>query len=205
VDLPGYVHLEEELGDLLLQVVFHAVLAADAGVFGVEEVAEGIRRKLVRRHPHVFGDVAAETSEHVKANWDVLKQQEKRRQSLMDGVPSALPALSRAHTLQGRAARIGFDWPDLEGVVAKIREEIEELVADLDRPQRAVDELGDLLFSVVNLARRLDADAEQALRAATARFERRFRAMEESGSLSGLTLEELDRRWEAAKAAESDA
>ena len=204
-DHAGYAEMEEELGDLLLQVVFHATLAAETGSFGVEEVAEGIRRKLVRRHPHVFGDVAAETSEHVKANWDVLKQQEKRRQSLMDGVPSALPALSRAHTLQGRAARIGFDWPDLEGVVAKIREEIEELVADLDRPRRAADELGDLLFSVVNLARRLDADAEQALRAATARFERRFRAMEESGSLSGLTLEELDRRWEAAKAAESDA
>jgi tetrapyrrole methylase family protein/MazG family protein len=204
-DVAGYLELEEELGDLLLQVVFHAVLATDAGVFGVEEVAEGIRRKLVRRHPHVFGDVAAETPEHVKANWDVLKQQEKRRESLMDGVPAPLPALSRAQTLQGRAARAGFDWPDLDGVVNKVREEIEELVADLDRPPRAADELGDVLFSLVNLARRLDVDAEQALRSATTRFERRFRAMEQSGSLSGLTLEELDRRWEAAKAAEPEA
>jgi tetrapyrrole methylase family protein/MazG family protein len=203
-DVAAYLHLEEELGDLLLQVVFHAVLATDAGVFGIEEVAEGIRRKLVHRHPHVFGDVAAETPEHVKANWEVLKQEEKRRESLMDGIPGALPALSRAHALQARAARVGFDWPDLEGVVAKVREEIEELVADLERPARAADELGDLLFSAVNLSRRLDVDAEQALRSATARFERRFRTMEQSGSLSGLTLEELDRRWEAAKAAESD-
>jgi tetrapyrrole methylase family protein/MazG family protein len=203
-DVAGYVHVEEELGDLLLQVVFHAVLAAETEVFGIEEVAEGIRRKLVRRHPHVFGDVAAHTPEHVKANWEVLKQEEKHRESLMDGIPGALPALSRAEALQARAARVGFDWPDVDGVVAKVREEVDELVAELAVPQRRVAELGDLLFSAVNLARRLEVDAEQALRAATARFERRFRAMEESGSLNGLTLEELDRRWEAAKSAESE-
>ncbi len=203
-DVPGYLHLEEELGDLLLQVVFHAVLATEAGVFGIEEVAEGIRRKLVHRHPHVFGEVAADTAEHVRANWELLKQQEKQRESLMDGVPSAMPALSRAHKLQSRAAQIGFDWPDLDGVIDKLREEIDELVADLDRPERATAELGDVLFSVVNLARRLEIEPEQALRGAAVRFERRFRAMEESGSLTGLSLEELDRRWDAAKAAETD-
>ncbi len=179
------------------------MLASEAGVFGIEEVAEGLRQKLIRRHPHVFGDVAAETADRVKANWEVIKREEKGRQSLLDGVPRALPALSRAATMQGRAARVGFDWPDLSGIVAKVREEIDELAADLAVPARAAEELGDLLFSVVNLARRIDADPEQALRRSTDRFERRFRVMEESGSLSGLTLEELDRRWEAAKAAEA--
>jgi tetrapyrrole methylase family protein/MazG family protein len=204
-DLPGYLDLEEELGDLLLQVVFHSVLASEAGVFGIEEVAEGIRRKLVRRHPHVFGDVEADTAERVKANWEVLKREEKRRESLMDGVPGSLPALARAHSLQARAARVGFDWPGLDGVLDKVREETDELAADLGDRERAAHELGDLLFSVVNLARRLDLDPEQALRAASGRFERRFRTIENGGSLAGLTLEELDRRWEAAKASETDA
>ena len=201
-DYPGYVEAEEELGDLLLQVVFHATLAAEAGVFGVEEVAEGIRRKLVRRHPHVFGEVEAETAEAVLANWEQIKRAEKGRESLLDGVPEALPALSRAHALQARAATVGFDWPDLAGVVAKVREELEEVLA---AGARTADEVGDLLFAVVNLARHLGVDPEQALRRGAARFERRFRAMEREGTLAGLGLEELDRRWEAAKAAEPDA
>jgi tetrapyrrole methylase family protein/MazG family protein len=200
-DYPGYVEAEEELGDLLLQVVFHATLAAEAGVFGVEEVAEGIRRKLVRRHPHVFGEVEAETAEAVLANWEQLKQAEKGRGSLLDGVPPSLPALSRAHALAARAATVGFDWPDLEGVVAKVREELDEVLAE---GALVGDEVGDLLFAVANLARHLRLDPEQALRRATDRFERRFRAMEKEGSLSGLSLEELDRRWEAAKEAEAD-
>jgi tetrapyrrole methylase family protein/MazG family protein len=201
-DYPGYVDAEEELGDLLLQVVFHATLAAEAGVFGIEEVAESIRRKLVRRHPHVFGEVEAETAEAVLANWEQIKRAEKGRDSLLDGVPPSLPALSRAHALQARAATVGFDWPDLTGVVAKVREELEEVLA-VDA--RRADELGDLLFAVVNLARHLGVDPEQALRRGAARFERRFRAMEREGTLAGLSLEELDRRWEAAKAAEPDA
>lgn len=201
-DLPGYIEAEEELGDLLLQVVFHATLAAEAGVFGAEEVAEGIRRKLVRRHPHVFGEVEAETAEAVLANWEQIKRDEKGRDSLLDGVPESLPALSRAHALQARAAAIGFDWAELSGVVAKVREELEEVLAP---GARTVDEVGDLLFSVVNLARHLGVDPEQALRRGAARFERRFRAMERQGTLAGLTLEEMDRRWEAAKAAETDA
>ncbi|HSG78115.1 MAG TPA: nucleoside triphosphate pyrophosphohydrolase [Acidimicrobiia bacterium] len=201
-DIAGYLELEEELGDLLLQVVFHATLAGEAGMFGVEEVAEGIRRKLVRRHPHVFGDLEVHEAEQVMANWEQLKQAEKERESLLDGVPGALPALARAHKLQSRAATVGFDWPDLDGVVAKVHEELDEVLADRDIPDRAAAEVGDLLFAVVNLARRLGVDPEQALRTASGRFERRFRAMEEGGSLAGLSLEELDARWEAAKAAE---
>jgi tetrapyrrole methylase family protein/MazG family protein len=198
-DYPGYVEAEEELGDLLLQVVFHATLAAETGAFGVEEVAEGIRRKLVRRHPHVFGEVEAETAEAVLANWEVIKRDEKGRESLLDGVPAALPALSRAHALAARAATVGFDWPDLEGVVAKVHEELGEVLAE---GARRADELGDLLFAVANLARHLEVDPEQALRRAASRFEWRFREMEKAGSLSGLSLEEMDRRWEAAKQAE---
>jgi MazG family protein len=164
-------------------------------------VAEGIRRKLVHRHPHVFGDVQAATAEAVLANWEQLKQEEKGRESLLEGVPEALPALLRAHALQSRAATVGFDWPDLEGVVAKVHEELGEVLAE---DARQADEVGDLLFAVVNLARHLGVDPEQALRRAAGRFERRVRAMEKAGSLSGLGLEEMDRRWEAAKAAEAD-
>ncbi|MBM3694680.1 MAG: nucleoside triphosphate pyrophosphohydrolase [Actinobacteria bacterium] len=199
-DYAGYVEVEEELGDLLLQVVFHSALAAEAGAFSVEEVAEGIRGKLVRRHPHVFGEVEAETPEAVLANWEQLKKAEKGRESLLDGVSAALPALSRAHELQSRAATVGFDWPALEGVVAKVREELAEVLAP---GARQADEVGDLLFAVVNLARHLGVDPEQALRRSTGRFQSRFRAMEEAGSLKGLSLEEMDRRWEAAKDAEA--
>jgi len=198
-DVAAYLDVEEELGDLLLQVVFHSVLAAEAGVFDTEQVAEGIRRKLVRRHPHVFGEVEADTADQVLVNWEQLKQEEKGRDSVLDGVPGALPALARAHSLQQRAATVGFDWPDLDGVVAKVREELDEVLADRDHPVRAAAEVGDLLFAVVNLARHLGADPEQALRRASIRFERRFRTIEEGGTLSGLSLEEMDRRWEAAK------
>ena len=204
VDHAGYAEMEEELGDLLLQVVFHATLASEARAFGVEEVAEAIRRKLVRRHPHVFGDVEADTVERVLANWEVLKQEEKQRDSLLEGVSRSIPALARSHELQSRAASAGFDWPEMQGAIDKVHEEMGELLADRDVPARAHHELGDLLFSVVNLARHLEIDAEQALRAAADRFERRFRAVEDGGSLTGLTLDEMDRRWDAAKAAEPD-
>ncbi len=199
VDYGAYGAVEEELGDLLLQVVFHATLATEAAGFGVEEVAEGIRRKLVRRHPHVFGDVEAHDAEEVLANWDRLKREEKDRDSLMDGVPASLPALLRADKFQRRAAAVGFDWPDPTGVLDKIVEEAVELKADIGDPQRATDELGDLLFSVVNLARHLGIDPEMALRRSADRFADRFRAMEADGALSGLSLEELDERWRAAK------
>ena len=201
-DIDGYVHLEEELGDLLLQVVFHAPLAAQADVFGVEEVAATIRRKLVRRHPHVFDDVEAETADHVLANWEVQKREEKGRSSVLDGVPSALPALARALELQSRAASVGFDWPGHDGAVAKVREELAEVLDALDDPEAVKSEIGDLLFSVVNLARHLSVDPEMALRASAERFDRRFRVVESGGDLEGATLEELDRRWEEAKASE---
>jgi tetrapyrrole methylase family protein/MazG family protein len=201
-DVGGYVHLEEELGDLLLQVVFHATLAGEADMFGVEEVAETIRRKLVRRHPHVFGDVAAETAEHVMANWEALKRDEKDRESVLDGIPAALPALAKSLELQSRAASVGFDWPDLEGVLSKVHEEIEEVLGALDDPESLQSEVGDLLFSAVNLARHLSVDPEMALRAAAARFDSRFRVVEAGGDPKGATLEELDQRWEEAKRSE---
>jgi tetrapyrrole methylase family protein/MazG family protein len=199
VDHGAYAELEEELGDLLLQVVFHATLAEEAAGFGVEEVAEQIRRKLVRRHPHVFGDADAPSAAEALGNWDRRKADEKGRESVLDGVPSSLPALARAHHFQRKAAAVGFDWPSAEGPLAKIAEEAAELAAETD-PHRRADELGDLLFSVVNLARHIDVEPELALRHAADRFASRFRAMEAMGPLDGLSLEELDARWDQAKA-----
>jgi tetrapyrrole methylase family protein/MazG family protein len=208
VDYVAYAEVEEELGDLLLQVVFHATLAEEAAAFDVETVAEGIRRKLVRRHPHVFGDVAAETAHQVKANWEQIKQDEKDRSSLMDDVPDALPAIARAEKLQNRAASVGFDWPEAAPVFAKLEEEVAELEAELTHHDRALDriaaELGDVLFSVVNLARHAGVDAELALRAAADRFAGRFREVEQlalaAGTpLAGLTLAEMDELWDRAK------
>jgi tetrapyrrole methylase family protein / MazG family protein len=198
-DMAAYLDLEEELGDLLVQVVFHAALASEAGVFEVEEVAEGVRRKLVARHPHVFGDVDAATPAAVMANWAALKQTEKERGSLLDGVPAGLPALARSHEVQARAAAAGFDWPDVSGALEKVAEEVGEVAAAGADPDRLTHEIGDLLFALVNVARHLSVDPEQALRAATARFERRFRFVEEAGDLSDLTLEEMDARWDEAK------
>lgn len=200
-DIAAYVELEEELGDLLLQVVFHATLASEAGVFGVEEVAEAIRRKLVRRHPHVFGDADAATAEHVMANWEALKRDEKGRESLLDGVPVTLPALTKALEFQSRAGSVGFDWPDLDGVVDKVREELEEVLG-AESTKETRHEVGDLLFSVVNLARRLDVDPEAALRAAVTRFDQRFRHVEASGDVSAMTLEQMDAAWQEAKDSE---
>lgn len=209
-DFGEYAIVEEELGDLLLQVVFHATLAAEAGAFDVEEIAEAIRRKLVRRHPHVFGEVQADTPDQVLANWERLKAEEKSRASLMDDVPLAFPALARAEKLQRRAATVGFDWDDVAPVLAKVEEELAELSAVVDDRDAALHEVGDLLFAVTNLARKVGVDAETALRIANDRFSQRFRHIEvsaeaEARSLGELSLEELDRLWEAAKAAERDA
>lgn len=169
-------HIAEELGDVLLQVVFHAQVAADRGAFGIDEVAEGIADKLVRRHPHVFGDGDATTPEEVQANWDELKQQEKpHRTGPFDGVPTALPALMLADELQRKAGKHGFAWGGPDEVVAKVREELAE-VLDADAADVG-DEVGDLLQVVVSLARVLDVDAEAALRSATGRFRSRFERM----------------------------
>jgi tetrapyrrole methylase family protein/MazG family protein len=208
-DFGVYAEVEEELGDLLLQVVLHGTLAREAGAFDVEEVAEGIRRKLVHRHPHVFGDVVADDSATVKANWEDIKAGEKRRASLMDDVPEAFPGLARADKLQRRAATVGFDWDEAAPVRDKVREEIDELRGALGDDAATQAELGDLLFAVVNLARHLDVDPELALRQANARFATRFRAMEEAAAAAGSSLgnlpaERLEELWEGAKAAEGE-
>ncbi|NNK91351.1 MAG: nucleoside triphosphate pyrophosphohydrolase [Acidimicrobiia bacterium] len=209
-DFGEYAVVEEELGDVLLQVVFHATLAREVGAFDVEEVAEAIRRKLVHRHPHVFGDVTADSADEVLVNWERIKAEEKQRASLMDDVPPTLPALSRAEKLQRRAASVGFDWDDLGPVLDKISEEMDELTAAVGDHDAATHELGDVLFAVTNLARKLGIDAETALRIANERFASRFRYVEASAvaeerSLEEMTLEEMDQLWDAAKGAEGAA
>lgn len=205
----------EELGDVLLQVVFQAVMAEEEGRFTFEDVADAVSDKLVRRHPHVFGDVRADDSAAVLRNWEQIKQTEHRkesRHSALDGVPAALPALIKAQRTQEKAARVGFDWKDAEGPLAKIEEELAELKAEIaarksDSPAdsgRVKEELGDLAFSVCNLARHLKVDCESALEGTTSRFSRRFRAVEAAAAASGrnlrdMTLAEMDGVWDAVK------
>ncbi|HEX4410674.1 MAG TPA: nucleoside triphosphate pyrophosphohydrolase [Xanthobacteraceae bacterium] len=210
--------LRDELGDLLLQVVFHARMAEEQNAFAFGDVVQAICEKLIRRHPHVFGDGTAKTPEAVKATWDEIKAQEKlnkasrsggeRPKSALDGVPLALPALTRALKLQAKASKVGFDWNDPRAVLRKIREEIDEIEAELDSaPEAAAAEVGDLLFAAVNLARHLNADPEALVRATNAKFERRFASIESALAARGKkpeqsTLAEMDVLWDAAKAAE---
>ena len=207
----------EELGDVLLQVMFQCVMAEQEGRFSFDDVANAISDKLVRRHPHVFGDVVAKDPATVLKNWEQIKQQEHRkesRHSALDGVPETLPALLKAQRSQEKAARVGFDWKDAAGPLAKIREELaelEEAVAaskDTSLDVHVKEELGDLLFSVANLARHLKADSESALEGATAKFSRRFRAVEAAAKAAGrdlksMTLAEMDALWNEAKKAEA--
>lgn len=204
VDFGTYAEVEDELGDLLLQVVFHATLASEAGAFDVDEVAEGIRRKLVRRHPHVFGDVTADSAREVLDNWERIKHGEKGRESLMDDVPVAMPAIARAMKVQMRAASVRFDWDAPGPVVGILRSEVDELEAAIGDRQRVSDELGDVLFSAVNLARHLDVDPEGALRGSVERFMDRFRVVEagfadDGRSIADADTDELDAAWSAAK------
>jgi tetrapyrrole methylase family protein / MazG family protein len=200
----------EELGDVLLQVVFQARIREEEGAFDLADVARGIAEKMVRRHPHVFAEAKAETSDEVVQAWEAIKEAEKsERSSVMDGVPAALPSLARSQKLQLRAARVGFDWTQLDDVLAKIDEELEELHDARARGDaEAIEaELGDLLFSVVNLARHLDVSAEDALRGSARRFERRFREVERRLSATGRTpadasLGELDELWDEVKSEE---
>lgn len=201
-DWMAFEEVSEELGDVLMQVLFHASIAGESQIFDIEDVAEGLRQKLVRRHPHVFSDVVADTAEQVKANWEEIKQREKPRPenaSLLDGVPRSMPALARAAKIQRRAAQVGFDWQEAPPVADKVAEELEELREVLSDRESAEAELGDLLFATVNLARHLSIDPETALRRAIARFADRFRAMEAEGPLEGLTVDQLEERWERAK------
>jgi ATP diphosphatase len=191
--------LADELGDLQLQVVFHAQMAAEAGAFTLEDVIGRICDKLERRHPHIFGD-----AEH-SPGWEELKAAERKKSpddSNLAGVALALPALERAAKLQRRAARVGFDWPDKSGPRAKIDEELAELDAETDH-HRMLDELGDLLFAVVNLSRHLNVEPEAALREANAKFEQRFRAIEKTPGFDQLSLAEKEKLWIAAKKAQA--
>jgi ATP diphosphatase len=212
----AWEELRGELGDLLLQVVYHAQMAREAGLFDFDAVAHGIADKMIRRHPHVFGDAVVESAAAQRQAWEEVKAAERAREvadpSVLAGLPLALPALTRAEKLQRRAARIGFDWPEPAPILSKIEEELDEVRASLaarEPKEKLAEELGDLLFAVVNLARRLEVDAEEALRAANAKFERRFRAVEERARAAGsdpasLGLEALDRLWEEVKAGERD-
>ncbi|WP_426957467.1 nucleoside triphosphate pyrophosphohydrolase [Muricoccus radiodurans] len=204
--------LRDELGDLLFQVVYHAQMAAERGWFDFSGVAETIENKMIRRHPHVFGDAAARNAAEQTVAWDVVKAAERAARfeaGTLAGVPVNLPALTRAEKLTRRAGRVGFDWPDAARVLDKLEEEAGELRAELPGSDRArlADEVGDLLFVVANLARKLDLDPEDCLRGANAKFERRFGAVEAALAVEGRTpgdasLEEMEALWQAAKAAE---
>jgi ATP diphosphatase len=215
------VDLEEELGDLLLQVVFHARMAQEQGAFDFGDVVEAINTKLIRRHPHVFGDQRAKDPQSVKGLWEEIKAQEKQAKQrakpargkpaddgALAGVPVALPALTRALKLQAKASKVGFDWNDPRAVLCKIREEADEIEAALDGDNSdAAAEVGDLLFAAVNLARHLDADPEALLRQTNQKFERRFAAIESALAARGkapqdATLTEMDALWNEAKARE---
>jgi MazG family protein len=209
IDANDDANLCEELGDLLLQVVFHAQIAEEQSRFGFEDVALSIAEKLVRRHPHVFGDEKCADSAEVLRKWEDLKRAEKgtTATSALDGISAGLPALLHAEKIQKKAARVGFDWSNAEPVFAKVREELAEIEAAVSGAQRAAieDEIGDLLFSVVNLARKLKVDGETALRASTEKFSWRFRQVEALAAERGLVLEklslaELDELWDAVKA-----
>ncbi|MEM1059823.1 MAG: nucleoside triphosphate pyrophosphohydrolase [Verrucomicrobiota bacterium] len=207
--------LREELGDLLLHVVFHAQIEAEAGRFTFDDVATAVADKLVRRHPHVFGEVRADTSEEVLRNWDEIKRAEKpERTGPFDGVPRALPALMRAQEVQKKAAKTGFDWPDAAGPLEKVREEAAELEAEVQRAagsglagHELAEELGDLLFAAVNLARHQKLDAEQCLTLAVDKFIRRYGRMTqllvaEGKDPASTPLAEMDAAWDRAKAEE---
>ncbi len=205
----------DEMGDLLLQVVFHAQLAREEGVWDIEDVCAAIVAKLVRRHPHVFGSVKVDGANEVLTNWNAIKAAEKgneQRKSVLDGIPASLPALSRALQVSRRAVGAGFEWPDTNAVLAKVDEELAELRAEIAQdapPGKVAGELGDLLFTLVNVARWLDLDPEQALRSQMSRFEKRFRHIEERArergvSLESLTLNEMEAFWQEAKQQEKD-
>lgn len=211
---PDYPALLDELGDLLFQVVYHAQMASELGKFAFGDVAEAISNKMIRRHPHVFGEAEARSAEAQTAAWEAQKAAERATRAetgTLAGIPAGLPALTRALKLARRAARVGFDWPDAGAVLDKLEEEAAELRAELPGMDKArqADEVGDLLFVLVNLARKLDLDPEACLAAANAKFERRFGAVEKALAAEGrapsdATLEEMEAAWQAAKATERD-
>jgi len=211
IDQDDRAALAEELGDFLLQAVFVSEIARQEGSFDIYDVITAIYNKLVKRHPHVFGDVEAKDAEQVLVNWEKLKNEERKAEnkSVLAGVPQSLPALLKASRLTEKAARVGFDWRRADDVFAKIDEEIAELRQAIEgkNPQNIHDEIGDLLFSVANIARKLGVNPEEALQSANRKFTRRFESMErsvrsEGRNLDQLTLEQMDALWDEAKAAE---
>ena len=210
VDASDAAALEEELGDLLLQIVFHAQIADEAGEYDLGDVVAGIAGKMIRRHPHVFGETTAQDASAVLRNWEALKRAERAgmdqaHKSMLDGVPKAMPALAHSQAIQARAARVGFDWPDVQGVLDKVAEEARELAESASEADRQ-EEFGDLLFVLVRLADRLGVNAEDALRAANQKFRVRFAAMERAATAAGKSLEDydaagLDALWNRAKGA----
>jgi nucleoside triphosphate diphosphatase len=220
IEHKDWPHLKEELGDLLLQVVFHAQMAKDENLFNFNDVAEGIAEKMLKRHPHVFGEETIETADAQTIAWEAQKEAERNAKaaengqeppSALDGVAGGLPSLTRALKLQKRAVRVGFEWPDIQGVLDKVREELaeveEEICADNISQERIKDEIGDLLFTVVNLARWAEVDPDSALRSCNVKFERRFKAMEngvrEDGKeMNEATLDEMQHHWQVAKESE---
>lgn len=216
IDRRDWTGLEDELGDLLLQPVFFAEMAREGGLFSISDSLDAINSKLVRRHPHVFGDAFAETADDVKQRWDQIKNQEKSERgeapaaSILDHVPRSLPALVEAEKITKKAASEGFEWPDIDGVVEKLHEEVAELARARKSgdPTHIQNEVGDLLFTLVNLARFLKVDPEQALRKTNGRFRRRFAHIERQIAASGNSLHDtpLDRMeelWQEAKQLES--
>jgi tetrapyrrole methylase family protein/MazG family protein len=213
IEHDNMAELCEELGDVLLQVVFHAKIASERGDFDVTDVADGVSRKMILRHPHIFGDVSADTPEQVVSNWEAIKKREKGQETeagMMKRVPGALPALLKSMKVQGKAARVGFDWNDVWGAYAKLEEEVRELKEAIERDAREeklADEFGDVLFAAVNVARFIKVHPEFALKGTVEKFIRRFehverRAMEAGRSLETMTLEEMDAFWNEAKAFE---
>lgn len=214
LDRGDVARLREELGDLLFQVVFHAEIARERGEFSMGDLLETLVAKMIRRHPHVFGDRRVETAAQALAQWETVKERERTSEgrSLLAGIPRALPALLRAQQVQRRAARVGFDWPDAAAALEKVHEELDEVTTalrEVDGPGRE-QEVGDLLFAVVNVARLAGVDPERALQSATDRFGRRFEAMEATARAEGQTLAalspaDLERLWTQAKAREEPA
>jgi len=212
LDNEDYEAMEEEFGDLLLQIVLHAQIASEAGEFNMNDVVRGINKKIVHRHPHVFGDLDVENVDGVLLNWEKLKAEErknsikKKKDGLLDSVPTILPSLELAQEYQARVARVGFDWKEISGVLQKVKEEFKE-VKDANSTEETEKEIGDLLFSVVNLARWLCVNAESALRMANNKFKERFKFIEKNAresdkELSDMTLDEMDTLWDKAKGLE---
>ena len=210
IDSGDFTDMREEFGDLLLQIVLQSQIANEEGQFNVHQIIQGIHSKLVRRHPHVFGDLKLDGVTGVLANWEKLKEQERGKKKgdkgLLDGVPVNLPALSQAQGYQDRAARVGFDWPEIEGVLDKVKEEIEE-IRNAETDFELASEIGDLFFAIVNLARWKHVDAESALRATNMKFKKRFAYVEQGAKkqgrdLSALSLDEMESFWQEAKTQE---